>query len=312
PAILAALGALFGVFPDLLQVSLVNPTVASLTGSVAEAKELKLWAGVNMPLILSVATFALGLVFYFAHRPLRRGLARFFDAAPSLDLGWDRFLDGLKALAAWQTGIIQTGRLSSYLFVTFATIAAGLVATLFLAAPLPLALDFGDLTWKHATLAALIAGGSALVTITGSRTAAIASLGVVGIGAALVFIVFSAPDVAITQLLVETLVVVLVSVVMLRLPLLPPARFRAGHAAVSVVVGGAVAAILLAVLATPLDRRLTDYFEASSWPEAYGRNIVNVILVDFRALDTFGEIAVVVVAALSAYALLRTTKRGAP
>jgi multicomponent Na+:H+ antiporter subunit A len=61
------------------------------------------------------------------------------------------------------------------------------------------------------------------------------------------------------------------------------------------------------VVSAPLDRRLSDYFEATSWPEAFGRNIVNVILVDFRALDTFGEIAVVAVAALAAYALLRTT-----
>ena len=61
-----------------------------------------------------------------------------------------------------------------------------------------------------------------------------------------------------------------------------------------------------------IDRRLTDYFEVTSWPEAYGRNIVNVILVDFRALDTFGEIAVVMIAALAAYALLRGTYYGRP
>ncbi|MEM9757459.1 MAG: hydrogen gas-evolving membrane-bound hydrogenase subunit E, partial [Pseudomonadota bacterium] len=54
-----------------------------------------------------------------------------------------------------------------------------------------------------------------------------------------------------------------------------------------------------------IDRRLSDFFEAASWPDAFGRNIVNVILVDFRALDTFGEIAVVVIAALSAVAVLR-------
>jgi multicomponent Na+:H+ antiporter subunit A len=71
-----------------------------------------------------------------------------------------------------------------------------------------------------------------------------------------------------------------------------------------------VTLILIAVVSTPLDLRLTEYFEITSWPEAFGRNIVNVILVDFRALDTFGEIAVVVIAALSAYALLRTTRRG--
>jgi multicomponent Na+:H+ antiporter subunit A len=65
------------------------------------------------------------------------------------------------------------------------------------------------------------------------------------------------------------------------------------------------AAILLQVTDGPIDRRLTDFFEEASWIEAYGRNIVNVILVDFRALDTFGEIAVVAIAALGAYALLK-------
>ena len=72
--------------------------------------------------------------------------------------------------------------------------------------------------------------------------------------------------------------------------------------------GTVVGLTLLAVLTTPIDRRLSDYFEIASWPEAFGRNIVNVILVDFRALDTFGEVAVVVVAALSAVALLRPAK----
>ncbi len=65
---------------------------------------------------------------------------------------------------------------------------------------------------------------------------------------------------------------------------------------------------MLMVTDGPIDRRLTDYFEVASWPEAYGRNIVNVILVDFRALDTFGEIAVVVIAALGAFALLKGRK----
>ena len=81
---------------------------------------------------------------------------------------------------------------------------------------------------------------------------------------------------------------------------------------IAVSVGAVTSLTLLAVLSAPLDRRLTDYFETASWPEAYGRNIVNVILVDFRALDTFGEIAVVVVAALSALALLRQNRGWKP
>lgn len=310
PIILASLGAIFGIYPDLLQVALINPTVISLTGEVGEAKELKLWAGVNTPLFLSIATFVLGLLFYWRHVQLRAMLERSFQSIPNLDNGWDGFLDGLKSVAKWQTRIVQDGKLSSYLFGTFLTIAAGILLTLVYTGMPKIAVDLSDVEWKHTSIALLTIAGAILALVTNSRIAGIAALGVVGIGIALIFIVYSAPDVAITQLLVETLVVVLVAVVMLRLPSLPKTEFRLNHALLSVAVGASVSLILIAVVSSPLDLRLTDYFEATSWPEAYGRNIVNVILVDFRALDTFGEIAVVVIAALSAYALLRTTRKG--
>jgi len=307
PVILAALGAVFGLNPDLLQRTLVTPTVLSLTGEVEAARELKLWAGVNLPLILSVATFALGLLLYIGHVHLRRALTRAAQRTPSLDAGWDRFMDGLRLGAIHLTARIQTGRMTDYLSVTFATIALALAAAMVgrgLPGFAPLA---GETTWLHVPLAALLIAGAAQAAFTSSRIAAVAALGVVGIGAALVFIFFGAPDVAITQLMVEVLVVVLVAVVMLRLPELreAPDRFRPGHALIAVSVGAVTSLMLLAVLDTPLDRSVTDFFEAASWPEAFGRNIVNVILVDFRALDTFGEVAVVVVAALSAVALLR-------
>ncbi|WP_212523830.1 hydrogen gas-evolving membrane-bound hydrogenase subunit E [Actibacterium sp. MT2.3-13A] len=307
PVVLAALGAVFGLAPGLLQGALVDPVVEGFLGTEAEAKQLALWAGVNLPLILSLATFVLGLALYAAHRPLRAALIRLDAATPGMDAGWDGFIDALRALAAWQTGLLQSGVLRRYLFITFATVLLGLGGTIVArgvwAAPEGLA----GVSWKQAALVALILAGAALAVITRSRIAAVAGLGVTGIGVALVFIVFGAPDVAITQLLVETLVVVLVAVAMLRLPRLGPRRRRPADAALAIGVGAAVSATLLAVLLAPLDRRVTAFFEATSWPEAHGRNIVNVILVDFRALDTFGEIAVVLIAALSAYALLRGT-----
>ena len=153
----------------------------------------------------------------------------------------------------------------------------------------------------------MLAGG-VLVLLTRSRITAIAGLGTSGIAISLVFLIYGAPDVAITQLLVETLVVVLVAVALLKLPRLPAPRFRPGAAVISVAVGASISLILLSVLGQPLDLSLTSYFEAASYPDAHGRNIVNVILVDFRAIDTFGEIAVVAIAALSALALLRGTK----
>ncbi|RVT87028.1 putative monovalent cation/H+ antiporter subunit A [Rhodobacteraceae bacterium CCMM004] len=310
PVILAILGALFGLWPDLLQTTLVDRTVQAVTGGDLEAKELKLWAGVNMPLILSIATFVLGLLLYAVHRPLRRGLQAFFARMISLDGRWDGFLDAVKGLSAWQTRTIQNGRLQSYLTITFAVVLVTLGGTMLARQVWPAAPEVGEVRWSHIAIVLLIIGGTLLAAFTRSRITAVAGLGVVGIGVAMVFIVFGAPDVAITQLLVETLVVVLVAVAMLRLPFLDrkgESDWRPGHLLLGTALGATVTAILLAVLETPLDRRLTDFFETASWPEAFGRNVVNVILVDFRALDTFGEIAVVVIAALAAYALLRTT-----
>ena len=313
PVLLAALGALFGLAPGLLQTSLIEPTVASLLGSTENAKQLKLWAGVNLPLILSIATVALGLALYLTHERLRALLASLEAKLPNFDRGWDRFLDGLRAFAAWQTRHIQNGVLRRYIFVTFATALFAISITTITHPIFPSMPDLSSVSWENWALIVLTIGGTLVTTITGSRITALAALGVVGIGIAMIFVVFSAPDVAITQLLVETLVVVLVGVAFLRLPMLdePGTKDRRPvDALLAGAVGLVVTLVLLAILETPLDRRLTDYFEAASWPEAYGRNIVNVILVDFRALDTFGEIAVVVIAGLSAYALLRARTGG--
>ncbi|MEM6275621.1 MAG: hydrogen gas-evolving membrane-bound hydrogenase subunit E, partial [Pseudomonadota bacterium] len=310
PVLLACLGLLFGLMPSLIQASLINPTVVGFMGEAADPKTLKLWAGVNVPLYLSLATFAFGFVLYATHGGLRERLVAADAAAPNFDRGWDKFLDGFKSFAAWQTKIIQPGVLRYYIFVTFAVVLLALGPTLIVHEALPGAPDLSGITWKNVALMVLVIAGALLTTVTDSRITAMAGLGVVGMGVAVIFIVFAAPDVAITQLLVETLVVVLVAVALLRLPSLKMTGhfgFRPLDALLSAGVGLVVTVILLAVLENPIDLRLTEYFEVTAWPEAYGRNIVNVILVDFRALDTFGEIAVVVIAALSAYALLRTT-----
>ena len=315
PLTLGALGLVFGLSSDLAETWLVAPATWAVYG--AETKvDLYLFREVNAAFLLSLATFAAGLVLYAAHRRLRAGVARAIEISPiRFDPAWDRLLDGLKALAAWQTGILQSGVLQRYMVTILATLAAAVAVTLWAQdalAPIEpgLAAQLAGLQLTHYAILGFICAGALLAAYTSSRMTAVAALGVVGVGVALIFIMFSAPDVAITQLLVETLTIVLVAVAMLKLPTLSlrsEAR-RPWHAALSVAVGGLVTLVLVGVLQGGLDRRLTDYFEAASWPEAYGRNIVNVILVDFRALDTFGEIAVVVIAALAAFALLRGTR----
>ncbi len=177
PVILAALGALFGIFPELLASSVVQPGVLAILGPEAKPAELKLWAGVNLPLILSLVTFLLGWLFYYYRRGLRASLAALGDRLPVFDNGWDNLLDGLKALAGWQTRLVQGGLLRRYLFVTFATLFVSIGGTILLkAGPLPV-LDWPDLLVKHWVVIGLVVAGALLTLTTSSRIAAIAGLG---------------------------------------------------------------------------------------------------------------------------------------
>ncbi|WP_193140395.1 MULTISPECIES: putative monovalent cation/H+ antiporter subunit A [unclassified Meridianimarinicoccus] len=313
PVLLSVLGLLFGLVPHMLEVNVTTPLVAALLGDPAKAKHLHLWAGVNAALILSLITFAIGILLYLLHTRLRDALEAAGDRLFTFDGLWDGFLARLGRFARWQGGLIQSGILNRYLTTVFIVIALGLASAMIhtrmstgpIAIPTP--------EFKHLVVFLLTFAGTALTIITNSRISAIAGLGVVGIGVALIFILFSAPDVAITQLLVEMLVVVLFSVAALRLPVLPRRtgkRERIGHGIIAVSVGSLVTLTLLGVVSEPIDRRLSDFFEIASYPDAYGRNIVNVILVDFRAFDTFGEVSVVAVAALAALALLRQRGKG--
>lgn len=314
PLVLGALSLVFGLLPGVLGHYLVGPATHAVFGEVREV-HLYLWGGVNMALILSLLTFAAGWLVYRVHQPLRARLAAFEARNPiDFDAGWDRLLNGFKAFAAWQTALIQTGSLQRYMAVTFGAFVALVGGTYLLrgafqGVPVPAEGGVHPVQWA---VLALIVTGALLTVWTHSRMTAVTGMGITGIGVSLMFIMFSAPDVAITQLLVEVLVVVLIALAMLRLPYLPrrsTTAFRKGHALIAAGVGSVTGALLMSVMATDFDRRLTTYFEATSYPEAHGRNIVNVILVDFRALDTFGEITVVAMAAIAAFALLRGAPR---
>jgi len=144
-----------------------------------------------------------------------------------------------------------------------------------------------------------------------SRLAAIAALGVVGYGVSLIFVLFGAPDLAMTQFLVETLTVILFVLVFYHLPEDQRVREGAGRwrdAALAISVGALMTALVL--VSTPENfPPISEFFDEHSVPQGHGRNVVNVILVDFRAMDTMGEITVLSIAAAGVYALLKLRKR---
>ncbi|WP_286131039.1 hydrogen gas-evolving membrane-bound hydrogenase subunit E [Loktanella sp. 5RATIMAR09] len=308
PVVLAILGAFFGIFPETLATTLVNPTVAAIIGSAEPAKELKLWAGVNLPLFLSIATFVLGFSIYYYKQKLREILIDMTTRGPSFDNGWDRLMAGIASGSKALTRNIQTGVLYHYMVVTFGTALAVLAVTLWFRSTGIPKMGVPQVELWDWLVFLLVLLGAILTLVTNSRITAIAGLGVVGIGMAMIFILYSAPDVAITQLLVETLVVVLFAAAALKLPSLTPEPMRKRwlDVIISVGLGVVTTVILLKVTTGSIDRELTTFFETASYPQAFGQNIVNVILVDFRALDTFGEIAVVLIAAISIFALLKS------
>jgi multicomponent Na+:H+ antiporter subunit A len=317
PLLLGGLGLVFGIIPEWVGTHLVEPAVYAIH-STTEDIQLKLWHGVNMPLLLSVATLTLGGLIYGLRERIRDGLERVGGALPwSLDRLYGAGMDGLAAVAAGVTRRIQTGSLSAYLTtVFFAFIAAAGYGALRHGLPeaLPGLRDVGSVEGLVALAMVLAA---VVVVSTASRLLAVCGLGVVGAGAAVFFLVSGAPDVAMTQLLVETLTLVIVAMVLLRLPRLDRAAMRRrpgrGKDLLTAVLAGAlVGGLLLAVTAVDLDRSLTAFYESRSAADAHGRNIVNVILVDFRGLDTLGEITVVAAAGLAAVALIRGSRRRAP
>ena len=155
------------------------------------------------------------------------------------------------------------------------------------------------------TIAALFA------VFSTSRLTAVVSLGVVGYGVSMIYAKYSAPDLAITQVLVETLTVVLFAWVVRRLPeyrKLSSDFERFMDIGLSLIMGGVMTVLMLKSQGLLFGDRVSETLTQMSYPEGHGANVVNVILVDFRALDTFGEVCVLVVAALGVWALVEKVK----
>ncbi len=308
PLTLATLGAAFGFVPGLLTEYAIKPATEAILAAPAQV-ELVLWPGLNVILLLSLLTVTLGAGVYAARARLSPP-ARRLDVGARVGpaLGYQKLLDGTLWLADWQTSILQNGYLRYYLITIVAT-TVGLMgyATLTRVA-LGGVLRQPDIRLYEALIVAVILAATLAVTQVRSRLAAVAALGTVGYGIALLYILFGAPDLAMTQFAIETLTVVLFVLVLYRLPRFATLTSRAARrrdALIALSAGALMTLLVLIVTADPSRTRLTSYFAYNSATLAKGRNIVNVILVDFRGLDTLGEITVLSVAAAGVFALLK-------
>ncbi len=306
--VLLAFGSLAcGLFAGVISPFLSSAAAAAL-GHPYGVK-LELWHGFNVVLLKSLVTLVVGVALW-TNRARIRALAE--RLAPVGALGPARlYRDGLAGLvrfAKGTAGLLSSGSLRQDVRIVLAA-AVALSAPLLLSRGVLGAPDaLRSVGPIEAVLALLVVAGAAGTVAAGSRIAAVVALGVTGYGIALLFLVFGAPDLAMTQFAIETLSVLLFVAVLRRLPRLKSRsapRSRVADGLLATATGALMAGFVLAVHAEPLRSRLTPFFSEASLSLAKGRNVVNVILVDFRGLDTLGEITVLAVAAIGVFALVR-------
>ncbi|MBL0921665.1 MAG: putative monovalent cation/H+ antiporter subunit A [Phycisphaerales bacterium] len=308
PFILAALGLIGGLMPALFADSIVSATATTVGGAPIE-KHLHLWHGFTLALALSAAALVVGAAIALLAARWRRALA---PIGALSRFGPERLygagLGALNVLAVSLTGVYQNGRLRRYTTVVFVFTGLLVGASLVRLGALS-GLTGLDRVYPFDAIVcmAIIAGAIAAICAKG-RLGAVAALGIVGYGVTVLYVVYGAPDLALTLVSVETLTVILFVLVLYHLPRFAIYTSRAARVRdmVIAVSFGAVMCLLTLIAAdVQFSPTISEWFVENSVPKGKGRNIVNVILVDFRALDTMGEITVLGVAAIGVHALLK-------
>jgi multicomponent Na+:H+ antiporter subunit A len=305
--LLAAAGLLLGLVPGNLDMLIGNALVVA--GDYDPGVKLSLWHGFNDVFFLSVFTIISGSVVFTLRRkvmPAISSVLRWFDRLFLPDL-FMKVMKRYLEITARNTARIQHGYHRYYL-MTFFLVTLALAAIPFLTGHASqVRLDILSPVRLNIVLLLLISGMAVVFAVfTGGRLTAIVAMGVVGYGIGLLYLFYGAVDLAITQFLAETILMVLFVMVMYRMPGFAPLssrRSRLRDIAIALAVGVMVAVVVLNALAVNLSDPISSFYAENSLTQGHGRNIVNVILVDFRALDTLGEITVLTLAAVGVYAL---------
>ena len=323
PLIVAALGIVLGLVPALAEPLLLPAADAMRAASMLAEATPDFDAEMAGSL---VGTLVAGVLLYLGWDRMHDLFDRLFGATDRVSMmAWyGRLMAAIPRLAGIVTRRVQPGRLDAALLMAAVASAAVLVYAARLLPPsalgaMPLLPDSPGL----ALAAVLLVAVAVLVLLPRSPLLLLLLGGFAGLASAVFFIFAGAPDVALTQFTVEVAFIVIASVLIIRFgrgreAIAPERDGRLPRALVAIAIGAATAALLAATTTLPQDSALADYFGRTSVPEANGLNVVNVILVDFRAVDTLGEIAVVAAAALALlpllFRLLARTRRegGAP
>ena len=312
--VLVVLCLAVGIAPAWTVAPVLEAAARGVLGPELPYYSLALWHGINIPLLMSIGGIIGGVALYFA-------LRRLFDlhamVSRSFGRNWFHFnVEGLFRLARRFTRTLANGRLQrSLAWLVLVSIAAGVAPMLFDDGSGARLLRWGGqqpMPWAGWALWLLLVTSTvATVALYRYRLLALIVMNGAGLAVALTFVALSAPDLALTQLLVEMVTLALLLLGLHYLPKdSPPERSglrRGRDGVIAIAAGGGVAMLAYAMMTRP-SATMAGEMLARSLPEAWGSNVVNVILVDFRGFDTFGEITVFAIAGLVVHALLRRAR----
>jgi len=314
PIILASLVVVFGLFPNLLSYSLIQPAAAAIVPSIIPAGEqldvhISFWHGITAELLMTIGVVSVGILLYkFMPKWLR--VYDYFPGKVTLNQFYNSGLYAAERGSNAITNAYMTGFIRSYLVYIFAFFIAVLGFTMWAkdafrydastAAPIGL---------YEAVLIGTLLIATVTILMAKSRLTSIIALGAVGYTVSLFFVIFRAPDLALTQLVIETVSTALFLLCFYHLPKLSrheeKRRFQAGNALIAIGVGVMVTLLGISAHSSKFFDSINEYYIENTYDKAGGENMVNVILVDFRGFDTLFEIAVLSVAALGIYGLIK-------
>ncbi|WP_423751357.1 hydrogen gas-evolving membrane-bound hydrogenase subunit E [Salinirarus marinus] len=323
PAVLGVLVLAISGQPNAFIEGLVGGVYGSVVPGDAHSFSVHLPTELSPYFVMSLVTMALGAVLFPFYDRIHAGVRTLLSGPVRANWWYDNAVDGATALSKRVTPLVQNGLLRTYVIWALAAVCAlALGGYAALGVSLPPLTELAVTTPILLVLLVAVVGAFA-VGIAPSHVAGVLTLSIVGFMVAIFYILADAPDLALTQLVVETLVLVIFLLVLDRLPAFygrPRAAVAVRDAALSLVVGVTVFVTVLVSTASNPNKALAQFLaERAGVPSEHGSlivdyggggNVVNVILVDFRGFDTLGEISVVAMAAIAVLTLIRMRSRG--
>ncbi|UQZ59568.1 Na+/H+ antiporter subunit A [Bacillus subtilis] len=315
PVILVALAVSLFFFPNILSYSLIEPAMNSIYPTLLAGHEkfhvhISQWHGVTTELLMTAGIVVIGTIGYLSLNKWK-GIYKLFPSKLTLNRLYDKLLTLMEKGSYRVTKQYMTGFLRDYLLYIFAGFIILIGGAFAIKGGFSFKMEGMAKIGVYEIILTLVMISATVATVFArSRLTAIIALGVVGYTLALFFVIFRAPDLALTQLVIETISVALFLLCFYHLPKLrlktKTRTFRMTNFIISLGVGIIVTLLGIASSSQRTKDSIASFFVKHSHDLGGGDNVVNVILVDFRGFDTMFEITVLTIAALGIYSMIKT------